>query len=244
MPRAAATTAATAPTKLRLPTEEAAAPVGVGVGEVTVSVSWLSSWSWSWSWSSVTLALLLTTWIAIPLVLHCSSVGSTASDEKVMSAHYGSLVSLCRLGLTNSTYVVKSTSRCTKVDDLQSSVLSLLNQTSWQGHLWNAESAVACGIVELWGQRDVEGCNLVAQAQVDGVVCPCVAEFETNRATIERPESAFSVFLRDIGAWKDPLVGSICKGITTPFWVAEGEVGECRAGEEGECEDVLHFESD
>jgi len=96
--------------------------------------------------------------------------------------------------------------------------------------------------VKLWGQSNVEGGNLIAQAQVDGVVSPLVARVEGNGSTLERPKGAFGVLLRDVGAWEDVLVGSLTKGIATPFWEVDGEVSEGSSGEKWECDEGLHFD--
>ena len=134
------------------------------------------------------------------------------------------------------TYVVECGTRISERNDLDGSVLSLLNQSLRNINL-RAQISLSGRIVKLWGESNVEGGDLVAKSEVDSVVSPWVAEVKANRAAGEWPCGTVGRHAGDVGAGEDVLVGSFSVGIASHLWIGDAEVGGCGGGEGREAED-------
>jgi len=98
--------------------------------------------------------------------------------------------------------------------------------------------------VQLGSQGNIESGDDIADAEVDGVVGPLVAQSELDRAAVERPQSAVRVGLADVGAGVEVLVGPRGgEGGAAPFGELDVEVGGGERGQEGEDGEGLHGDS-
>lgn len=98
--------------------------------------------------------------------------------------------------------------------------------------------------MKLWSERDVEGGDLIAESEVDGIISPRVTQVKSNRSSGQRPSGTVAVHGGDIGAWEDILVGSFSVGVAAHFWIGDAEVGGCGGGEGregGDGGEQLHF---
>lgn len=143
------------------------------------------------------------------------------------------------------TYVVEGGTRVSERNDLDRSILSLLNQPLWNIHL-RAKIPLSGHIVKLWSKSDVEGGDFVAESQVNGVVSPCMTKVESNRSSGQWPLSTVGGHAGNVGAWEDVLIGSFGMGVAAHFWIGDAEVGGCGGGEcreGGDGGEGFHYEN-
>ena len=111
-------------------------------------------------------------------------------------------------------------------------MLPILNRSGWDINR-SAQLSLSGDIVQLWREGDVEVRNVVAEAEVDGVVAPWVAEVQTDASAGEGPGGAVRGHGGDVCAWEGVLVTELF-AVAAPFGVGDHEVRGSGAGEKRE----------
>jgi len=142
-----------------------------------------------------------------------------------------------RVGLENNVgAVVQAGTTLGKLDDLDGGRLTIGQvqfRECFATDLRPAEDPSA-GLVEAFDERDVEGGDGLAEAEIDICECPVMADVRLERTAGERPRGSVrgAILLGDTSAWPGPLGTVGGKRIASPVWLLQSEV--CR-GEGEEC---------